>query len=84
MLIAVVGNFRSDADPDRDRQEPEPELVVADRDHVEKRLERVRSQAKSSDPRLRQGEALERVARHVEAAIRSARTPACCRPSSSL
>src|SRR4051794_29743067 len=29
------------------------ELLVADRDHVERRLERVRSQAKSGDPALR-------------------------------
>ena len=29
------------------------ELLVADRDHVERRLERVRQQAKSGDPKLR-------------------------------
>jgi ribosome-binding ATPase len=44
------------------------ELLVADRDHVEKRLERVRSQAKSGDPKLRREvEALEELLRHVEA-----------------
>ncbi len=43
------------------------ELLVADRDHVERRLERVRSQAKSGDPQLRsEVEHLERVLAHVE------------------
>ena len=43
------------------------ELLVADRDHVERRLERVRAQAKSGDPRLRQeAESLERLLAHVE------------------
>jgi ribosome-binding ATPase YchF (GTP1/OBG family) len=43
------------------------ELLVADRDHVERRLERVRTQAKSGDPRLRQEVAeLEAVLAHVE------------------
>ena len=66
-LIAVIANFGADSDPDRDRQELELELVVADRDHVEKRLERVRSQAKSGDPQLRKEvEELERVLAHVE------------------
>jgi len=66
-LIAVIGNLGSSSDPDRDRQELELELVVADRDHVEKRLERVRSQAKSGDAQLRkEAEELERVLAHVE------------------
>ena len=44
------------------------ELLVADRDHVERRLERVRQQAKSGDPKLRQEVAdLERLLAHVEA-----------------
>ena len=44
------------------------ELLVADRDHVERRLERVRQQAKSGDPRLRKEVAdLERLLVHVEA-----------------
>jgi len=43
------------------------ELLVADRDHVERRLERVRQQAKSGDPKLREavGE-LEQLLAHVE------------------
>jgi ribosome-binding ATPase YchF (GTP1/OBG family) len=59
-LLAVV---REQADLENLRLE----LLVADRDHVEKRLERVRSQAKSGDPRLRQEvEELEELLRHVE------------------
>jgi ribosome-binding ATPase YchF (GTP1/OBG family) len=43
------------------------ELLVADRDHVERRLERVRQQAKSGDPKLRKEVgALERLLEHVE------------------
>ena len=44
------------------------ELLVADRDHVERRLERVRQQAKSGDPKLRKEvDDLERLLVHVEA-----------------
>ncbi len=44
------------------------ELLIADRDHIEGRLERVRQQAKSGDPRLRKEVAdLERLLAHVEA-----------------
>jgi ribosome-binding ATPase len=71
---ALLGNLRrSDALLMVVRDDPELEtlqleLLVADRDHVEKRLERVRSQAKSGDPKLRQevGE-LEELLQHVEA-----------------
>ena len=43
------------------------ELLVADRDHVERRLERVRTQAKSGDPQLRRELAdLVRLLAHVE------------------
>jgi hypothetical protein len=43
------------------------ELLVADRDHVERRLERVRQQAKSGDAKLRKEVAdLERLLAHVE------------------
>jgi ribosome-binding ATPase len=49
-------------------EELQLELLVADRDHVERRLERVRTQAKSGDPTLRREVAeLERVLAHVEA-----------------
>jgi len=44
------------------------ELLVADRDHVERRLERVRQQAKSGDPKLRKEvQDLERLLAYVEA-----------------
>jgi ribosome-binding ATPase len=44
------------------------ELLVADRDHVERRLEKVRRDAKSGDPTLRaEVEELERVLAHLDA-----------------
>jgi ribosome-binding ATPase YchF (GTP1/OBG family) len=43
------------------------ELLVADRDHVERRLERVRKEAKSGDPALRdQVQLLERLIAHID------------------
>src|SRR4029453_9813661 len=45
----------------------ELELLVADRDHVERRLERVRKEAKSGDPELRaQVAALEALLAHID------------------
>jgi ribosome-binding ATPase len=45
----------------------ELELLVADRDHVERRLERVRKEAKSGDPSLRaEVELLERLVAHID------------------
>jgi ribosome-binding ATPase len=71
---ALLGNLRrSDAllvvvRDDDDLENLTLELLVADRDHVEKRLERVRSQAKSGDPKLRQEVSdLEELLKHVEA-----------------
>jgi ribosome-binding ATPase len=65
-LLAVLDAFSPAARPD-DRETLALELLVADRDHVEKRLERVRRQAKSGDPKLRQEAAdLEAVLAHVE------------------
>jgi ribosome-binding ATPase len=52
-LLAVLDAFSPGADPSRDLETLELELLVADRDHVERRLERVRSQAKSGDPSLK-------------------------------
>jgi hypothetical protein len=44
------------------------ELLVADRDHVERRLERVEKQAKSGDPKLRaEVDELQKVLAHVDA-----------------
>jgi ribosome-binding ATPase YchF (GTP1/OBG family) len=45
----------------------ELELLVADRDHVERRLERVRKEAKSGDPGLRaEVQLLERLLAHID------------------
>jgi ribosome-binding ATPase len=45
----------------------ELELLVADRDHVERRVERVRKDAKSGDPTLRaEAELLERLIVHID------------------
>jgi ribosome-binding ATPase YchF (GTP1/OBG family) len=66
-LLALVDGFSPNADAPRDRAALELELVVADRDHVERRLERVRRQAKSGDPELRREvNALEDVLGHLE------------------
>jgi ribosome-binding ATPase YchF (GTP1/OBG family) len=52
-LLAVVDGFSPGADPAADLESLRLELLVADRDHVEKRLERVRKQAKSGEAALR-------------------------------
>ena len=52
-LLAVLDGYSPEADPQRDLETLRLELLVADRDHVERRLERVAKQAKSGDPRLR-------------------------------
>jgi ribosome-binding ATPase YchF (GTP1/OBG family) len=52
-LLAVTDGYSAGADPDGDLERLELELLVADRDHVERRLERVAKQAKSGDPKLR-------------------------------
>jgi len=67
-LLAVLDAFSGTHDPAADLETIRLELIVADRDHVEKRLERVRTQAKSGDPALRDEVALlERVLAHLEA-----------------
>jgi hypothetical protein len=52
-ILAVAAGFSPDADPAADLETLELELLVADRDHVERRLERVDKQAKSGDAVLR-------------------------------
>ncbi len=52
-LLAVLDGFSQGADPAAQLEELQLELLVADRDHVEARLERVTKQAKSGDPKLR-------------------------------
>jgi ribosome-binding ATPase YchF (GTP1/OBG family) len=67
-LLAVADGFSDDAEPGRDVEAIRLELLVADRDHVERRLERVRKEAKSGDPARRQEvETLERLLAHLEA-----------------
>ena len=59
-LLAVVRDTQ-------DLPSLELELLVADRDHVERRLERVRKDAKSGDPGLRaEAELLERLVAHID------------------
>jgi ribosome-binding ATPase len=66
-LLAVLDGFSPGADPEADLVTLELELLVADRDHVERRLERVRRSAKSGDAELRsEVAALERVLAHLE------------------
>jgi ribosome-binding ATPase len=52
-LLVVLDAFSPEAEPDRDLESLKLELLVADRDHVAGRLERVSKQAKSGDPKLR-------------------------------
>jgi ribosome-binding ATPase len=67
-LLVVLRGFGSDVDTAGDLETFGLELLVADRDHVERRLERVVKQAKSGDPKLRSEVAdLERVLAHVDA-----------------
>jgi ribosome-binding ATPase len=67
-LLAVADGFSPGADPQADLETLELELLVADRDHVERRLERGEKQAKSGDPALRKEvEELRAVLAHVDA-----------------
>jgi ribosome-binding ATPase YchF (GTP1/OBG family) len=67
-LLAVVDSFSGTRDAEADLETLRLELLVADRDHVEKRLERVRAQARSGDPKLKaEVEELEHVLSHLEA-----------------
>ena len=66
-LLAVVDGFSPDADPARDLETLRLELLVADRDHVERRLEKVRSEAKSGDRGKREEVTrLEQLLAHLE------------------
>jgi len=67
-LLAVVDGFSEGASPVSDLETLRLELLVADRDHVEKRLDKVRKEAKSGDPAKRQEVArLEALLAHLEA-----------------
>ena len=67
-LLVVLDAWSGMRNPEDDLVTLQLELLIADRDHVERRLERVRKQAKSGDPKLREEvEQLEAVLRHLEA-----------------
>jgi ribosome-binding ATPase YchF (GTP1/OBG family) len=66
-LLAVVDGFSDGSDPDGDLETLRLELLVADRDHVERRLEKVRKEAKSGEQAKRQEvESLEKLLSHLE------------------
>jgi ribosome-binding ATPase YchF (GTP1/OBG family) len=66
-LLVVLDAFSGTRVPEDDLETLRLELLVADRDHVERRLERVAKQAKSGDPKLRQEVVeLERILAHVD------------------
>jgi ribosome-binding ATPase len=75
-LLVVVRGFGEGADPAADLETFALELLVADRDHVERRLERVEKQAKSGDPQVRaEAEELRRVLAHVDGGVSLAEYP---------
>jgi ribosome-binding ATPase YchF (GTP1/OBG family) len=67
-LLVVLDGFSGTRVPADDLETLRLELLVADRDHVERRRERVTKQAKSGEQRLKQEVAeLERILAHVGA-----------------
>jgi ribosome-binding ATPase len=66
-LLAVLDGFSDGADPVADLETLRLELIVADRDHVDRRLERVRKEAKSGDRAKRQeADLTERLLAHLD------------------
>ncbi len=66
-LLVVLDGFSGTHVPADDLETLKLELLVADRDHVEKRLERVTKQAKSGDTGLRKEvELLEKLLAHLD------------------
>ena len=67
-LLVVLDGFSGTRVPADDLETLKLELLVADRDHVERRLERVAKQSKSGDPQLRrEASELERLLGHLDA-----------------
>jgi ribosome-binding ATPase len=67
-LLLVLDGWSGTRNPEDDRVTLGLELLLADREHVERRLERVSKQAKSGDPALRDEVAvLRRLASHLDA-----------------
>jgi ribosome-binding ATPase len=66
-LLVVLDGFSGTRVPADDLETLRLELLVADRDHVERRLERMEKQAKSGDPALRREvDELRRLLAHLE------------------
>jgi ribosome-binding ATPase YchF (GTP1/OBG family) len=66
-LLAVLDGWSGTRDPAADLETLRLELLVADRDHVERRLERVVKQAKSGDAKLKVEVAeLEQILGHLD------------------
>jgi len=69
-ILAVLDGFSAEAAPDDDLETLKLELLVADRDHVERRLERVAKDAKSGDLAIRaELELLESLLDHLDAGL---------------
>ncbi|MDX6514688.1 MAG: ribosome-binding ATPase, partial [Gaiellaceae bacterium] len=67
-LLVVADGFSGTRVPADDLETLQLELLVADRDHVERRIERVEKQAKSGDTKLRAELAeLQKILAHVDA-----------------
>ncbi len=67
-LLVVLDGFSGTTVPADDLETLKLELLVADRDHVERRLERVSKQAKSGEVKLRKEvEELEKLLAHLDA-----------------
>src|SRR6266545_3679105 len=67
-LLAVLDGWSGTRDPAADLETLNLELLVADRDHVERRLERVAKQAKSGDTTLKaEVGVLEQILAHLDA-----------------
>ncbi len=67
LLLFVLDGWSGTRDPQEDYDTLVLELLAADREHIERRLERLEKQAKSGDPNLRvEVENLQTLARHLE------------------
>lgn len=67
-LLVVLDGFSGTRVPADDLETLKLELLVADRDHVERRLERVAKQAKGGDAKVKkEAEELERLLAHLDA-----------------
>src|SRR5436190_1691604 len=80
-LLVGLDGFSGTRVPADDLETLRLELLVADRDHVERRLERVAKQAKSGDPKVKQEAAeLERILAHLDGGATLAEWPGTLPP----